>query len=126
MGFGVRFSSDITGASTVSVAVLVTPFAEAEIVTGRFVGTGVVVITNVGDTLALAATVTEAGRVTLESLLVRDTTTPPAGAGAVSETVFEPVIPEPPSWDVGESDRADSEKLAGGVTFRVAFAMTPL
>jgi hypothetical protein len=126
MGFGVRFNSDMTGASTVSVAVLVTPFAEAEMVTGRLAGTGVVVITNVGDTVAPGATVTEAGKVTLESLLVRDTTRPPAGAGPTSETELEPVMPEPPSWDVGESDTDDSEKAEGGVSVRIAVTVTLL
>jgi hypothetical protein len=123
---GARFRSDTAGATTVRLAVLVTPPELAEMVTARLVATGVVVMINVGETVVPAATVTEAGRVTLGSLLLSATTMPPLGAGPFSETVFEPVMLEPPSTEVGDSDTADTETVEGGVRVRVAVLVTPL
>jgi len=123
---GARFNTDTVGAKTVSVALFVTPPALAVIVTGKFAATGAVLIINVGDAIAPAVTVTEAGSVTLGSLLLNVTTIPPPGAGPVSVTVFEPVIPEPPTTDAGTSDTADIETVEGGVTVSVAVLVTPL
>jgi hypothetical protein len=120
------FKNDNAGGCTVRIAVLVELFALAEMVTGRLAGTGVVVMINVGETVAPAATVTEAGRVTLGSLLVRVTTIPPGGAGAVSETVLDPVMALPPTTEFGESDTAATKTFGGGVTVRTADALMPL
>ena len=95
-------------------------------VTVRVVVTGVVVRINCGDVAAPAATVTEADRVTLGSLLLSATTMPPLGAGPFNETVFMPVMPEPPSTEVGDRDTADTDTVEGGVTVRVAVLVTPL
>jgi hypothetical protein len=110
----------------VRVADLLLLLAVAVIVTERLADTGAVLITNVGETVAPAATVTEAGSVTLGSLLESVTTMPPAGAGPVSDTVLVPVIAEPPSTVEGERLTAETKTLGGGVTVRVAVALTPL
>ena len=83
--------------------------------------TAEVVIVKYGEELAPAATVTEAGTVTRESLLDRFTTTPPAGAGPFRFTLFN--VPEvPPTSDVGDSDR---ESRATGFTVKVAVLVMP-
>ena len=103
-----------------------TPPALAEIVTERLAATGVVVMMNCGDVLDPAATVTDAGTVTLGSLLLNVTTRPPLGAGPVNDTVFVPVTPEPPTIDVGDNDTAATDTDDGGVTVSVAVLVTPL
>jgi hypothetical protein len=122
-GFGAKLTSDTTGANTVRVAVLVTPFAEPEMVTARLAGTGLVVMMKFGEAVAPAGTVTEAGMVTLGSLLESVTTMPPVGAAPVSVIEFIPVIPEPPSTDVGESTTADIAATLPDVTVKVAVRM---
>jgi hypothetical protein len=97
--------------------------AVAEIVTGRLEETGVVLMTNVGETVAPAGTVIEAGSVTLGSLLESVTRTPPEGAGPVSDTLLLPVIPDPPITDVGSKLTASSEYAGGGVTVRIEVAV---
>jgi hypothetical protein len=72
-----------------------------------------------GEAVAPAGTVTEAGMVTLGSLLESVTTMPPVGAAPVSVIEFIPVIPEPPSTDVGESTTAEIAAPAG-VTVKIA------
>ena len=107
---------------TVRFAVLVTPFQVAEIVTVVLAITGVVVIVNVGETFAPAATVTEAGTVELGSLLASVTTAPPDGAGPFSFTVFAVVDP-PPITEAGDSVTAE---MTAGVTVRFEVLVTPL
>jgi hypothetical protein len=123
---GANETIDTVGAKTVNVAVLVTLAALAEIVTGRFAATGVVLMMNVGDTVAPAATVTDAGTLTLGSLLLKVTTMPPLGAGPLTDTVFVPITPEPPSTEVGDREMPVSDTVDGGVTVSVAVLVTPL
>ena len=73
----------------------------AEIVVLCVLVTLVVVMENCGETVAPAATVTEAGTLAAGLLLARVMTAPPLGAAAFSETVFEVVEP-PPTTDVGD------------------------
>ena len=112
--------SSATGV-TVRMAVLVTPLYVAEIVIDAVAETAEVVIVNAGDAVAPAATVTEAGRPTPGSLLVKVTLIPPAGAGPFRFTLFN-VVETPPTTDVGE--RA-TESSAIGFTVRVAVLLTP-
>ncbi len=79
-------------------------------------------IVKYGETVAPAATLTEAGVVTRGSPLDRFTTTPPAGATPLSVTLFN-VVEAPPTTDVG--DRV-SESRATGFTVRLAVLFTPL
>ena len=81
-----------------------------------------VVMVNTGETLVPAATVTEAGTVTLGSLLDRFTTVPPAGAGPFSVTLLA-VAATPPAREVG--DRV-SDSSATGFTVKRAVLVTPL
>ena len=81
-----------------------------------------VLMVNTAELVAPAATVTEAGNVTPGSLLNRFTTTPPAGAGAVSVTLFA-VAATPPITDAGDTVTDDN---ATGVTVSVAVLVTPL
>ncbi len=84
-----------------SEAVLVTPAYDAEIVTGVDAVTALVLTVNVA-LLAPAATVTLAGTVAVDVLLLeRETVAPPAGAGPLSVTV--PVAGDPPVTLVGFS-----------------------
>jgi hypothetical protein len=84
--------------------------------------TGVVVIMNC-LLVAPAGIVKAAGTLTLGSLLLSETTTPPVDAGPFNETVFIPVMALPPTTDVGYNEIADSTK---GFTVRVAAFVTPL
>ena len=78
-----------------SEAVLVTPAYDAEIVTGVDAVTALVLTVNVA-LLAPAATVTLAGTVAVDVLLLdRETATPPLGAGPLSVTVPVEVCPPP-------------------------------
>ncbi len=88
VGFSVSKES-VGGAcgSTVSEAVLVTPAYDAEMVTGVDAVTALVLTVNVA-LLAPAATVTLAGTVAVDVLLLeRVTAAPPAGADPLSVTV---------------------------------------
>lgn len=108
---------------TVKVAVLVTLPALAVIVTGVDAATALVPIANVA-VVAPCATVTFAGAVATDGLLLEsDTTTPPEGAADVSVTV--PCDPFPPTTDAGLTDTADSAAGGGtGVTVNVAVRVT--
>ena len=93
-----------------SEAVLVTPAYDAEIVTGVDAVTALVLTVNVA-LLAPAATVTLAGTVAVDVLLLdRETATPPLGAGPLSVTVPVEVC-TPPVTLVGFSV---SEERVGG------------
>jgi hypothetical protein len=120
------------GAVTVMVAVRVTPLYVAEITDVVVAGTGLVE-TNVGTTLLLtpSGTVIVAGTVAAPVLLlVKDTTAPPAGAGAVRVTVVDAV--KPPWTLVGPTLTLSSVALGEGgggaalVTVRVAVRVRPL
>jgi len=91
-------------------------------VTGVAVLIGLVLMVNVGDTDAPAATVTDAGTVVLGSLLVSVTTALPTGAGPLSVTVFN-VVAVPPKTDAG--DKVTATRL-GGTTVSVPVTVTPL
>ena len=84
--------------------------------------TELVLMVNVGETDAPAATVTEAGTVAAGLLLVSVTTAPPAGAGPLSVTVFK-VVDVPPRTDAGDSVTAEG---TGGSTIKVAVTVNPL
>ena len=88
--------------------------------------TGLVVMPNAAEVVAPAATATEAGTVTLESLLLRLTIMPPAGAGAVRKTLLLATTATPPTTDFGDSVIPDSATAPAGVTVRVACCVTPL
>ena len=79
-------------------------------------------IVNAGETVAPAGTVTVAGTAACGSLLLSETTAPPAGAGPFSFTTFDAVEP-PPARLPG--DRLTTE-IAGGVTVSVAGCVSPL
>jgi hypothetical protein len=108
-----------TGEVMVSVADILTPPAEAEMVTGVEVVTPEVEMPNVA-LVAPAATSTEPGVTALELVEDRSTTMPPAGAARLRVTV--PVDGEPPVTEAGESER---EAGTGSTTSRVAEALTP-
>ena len=94
-------------ALTVSVADLVTPFADAVTSAVRVVVPEVVETVKVALD-APAATVTDAGTVAAAVLLLASaTTSPPEGAAAVSDTV--PVEDWPPVTVDGDSEMALSE-----------------
>lgn len=100
---GDSVTAEGAGGNTVKVAVTVFPLYVAEIVTGVFAETAVVVIVNTGETDAPAATVTEAGTVAAALLLESVTTAPPPSAGPLSDTVLPAVDPPPTTDDVGAS-----------------------
>ncbi len=79
------------------------------------------VIVNAGDAVAPAATVTDAGTPTPGSLLVRFTTSPPAGAAMFRVTLFA-VVEMPPVTDVGERTGV----AVMGFTVRMAVLLAPL
>jgi hypothetical protein len=106
---------------TVRVAVLLTPFKVAEIVTVVVAETDEVVIVKTGDDVAPAATATEAGTPTPGSLLDKFTTSPPAGAARFKETLLREVE-VPPNTEVG--DRTGVAMM--GFTVRMAVLLTPL
>jgi hypothetical protein len=83
--------------------------------------TVVVLMVYAGDTVAPAATVTEAGTVAAALLLCSVTTAPLAGAGPVSVTVAEVEIP--PTTDEVVRFTCDA---AGGPTVSVPGAVFPL
>jgi hypothetical protein len=79
---------------------------------------------NVGDTVAPAATVTEAGtEATVGSLLNRMTTAPPAGACPFSVTVLA-VVDLPPTVLAGDSLTA--VKAAGFTVSDAVFRLVPI
>ena len=84
--------------------------------------TAEVLIVKYGEALAPAATVTDAGGITLGSLLVKFTVTPPAGAGPFSVTRFN-VVEAPPTTEFGDSV---TEASASGFTVRFAALVMPL
>jgi hypothetical protein len=118
---GDKVTADGLGGCTVKVPVAVTPPYVAVIVTGVLAATPVVVMVNAGETVAPAATVTEAGTVAAALLLVSVTTVPPADAAPFSVTVFK-VVDAPPKTDDGDRVTADG---LGGCTVKVAVAVTP-
>jgi hypothetical protein len=91
------------------------------IVTGVLAATAEVPIVKAGDTVAPAATVTEAGTVAAGLLLDSVTTAPPVGAGPLRVTVFA-VTEIPPRTDTEDKVRADG---LGGCTVRVLVVETP-
>src|SRR5258706_4488081 len=117
VGFSVsalRVGPDGGWGVTVSEAVCVTPAYDPETVTGVELATAVVVTCTVAR-VSPAATVTLAGTVAAEVLLLdRETTVPPLGAGPLSITV--PVDEFPPVTLVGLTVSADSvtEPPGGG------------
>ena len=95
-----------TGGSTVIVAVCVTPPNAAVITAAVFTATGLVVIVNVALVVP-SRIVTVAGTLTDASLLDKETTAPPVGAGPLNATV--PVDELPPVTCAGLSPNADKE-----------------
>jgi hypothetical protein len=81
---------------------------------------------NAAEVVVPAGTVTEAGTVTLGSLLAKATVMPPAGAGALSATLLLPVADTPPTTDFGDSVMDESATIPAGVTVNVALLVTPL
>jgi len=107
----------------VSEAVLVTPAYDAEIVTGVDAVTALVLTVNVA-LLAPATTVTLAGTVAVDVLLLeRETVAPPAGADPLSVTV--PVEGDPPVTLVGFSVSEERVGRACGSTVSEAVLVTP-
>ena len=105
---------------TVRGAVRVTPPYTAEIVTAVEPDTGLVVTANVA-LVAPAATVTLAGTLAAEMLLLdNDTSAPPAGAGPLSVTV--PVERLPPTTLEGFTV---SEVSTGRMSKLIAFEVPP-
>ena len=91
-------------------------------VAGVFAATAVVVMVNAGETVAPAATVAEAGTAALGSLLVKVTTAPPDGAGALRVTVLSVVDP-PPTTEAGDNvtaETAGGDTVSESVTLAVA------
>ena len=76
---------------------------------------------NAGETVAPAATVTEAGVVAAGLLSVSFTTAPPGGAGPFNRTV--PVVDWLPCMVAGDSVTVETRS---GVTVKVAVTVTPL
>ena len=110
---GFRLTDETAGAFTVKAALCV-PLYVPEIVTEVVVPTATVVTVNVA-LVAPAATVTFAGTVATDVLLLESVTTaPPVGAALFSVTV--PVEVAPPVTDAGLTL---SEEIAGGFTVRV-------
>jgi hypothetical protein len=109
---------------TVRVEVRVTPAKAAEIVTAVDAATTDVVTANVA-VVAPAATVTLAGTVADDALLLPSVTTaPPTGAPADSVTV--PVDPAPPTTLAGLTVTELSAATAGtGVTVMIEVRVTP-
>ncbi len=101
---------------------MVTPLYCAEIVATVVVATDDVVIVKYEDDIAPAATGTEAGTPTPETLLVKVTLMPPAGAGPFKFTLFN-VVETPPFTVVTERP---TEIGATGLTVRIAVLFTPL
>ena len=99
-------TTDVTTGFTVSVVVLLTPSDDAVITAGVLAVTTVVLIGKVA-VVAPAATVTDAGTTAVAELLVKATTTPPAGAGEPSVTV--PVAAVPPLTLTGLTLTVDNE-----------------
>src|SRR5258708_7872478 len=108
----VRVGPDGGWGVTVSEAVCVTPAYDPETVTGVELATAVVVTCTVAR-VSPAATVTLAGTVAAEVLLLdREATVPPVGAGPLSITV--PVDGFPPLTLVGSTVSAVSVGTARG------------
>ena len=120
-GFRVRDDSEGTYTGrTVRVADRVTPPYKPEIVTAVDPDTGLVVTANVA-LVAPAATVTLAGTLATEMLLLdNDTNAPPAGAGPLSVTV--PVEGLPPTTLDGVTP---SEVSTGRMSKLIAFEVPP-
>ncbi len=112
------------GGVTVSVADLLTPPLDAEMVTGVDVTTAVVFTGNVA-LVAPAAIVTVGGTLAAPLLLESATCAPPVGAGPLNVTV--PVEEFPPTTLVGFSE--SEERVVGGggagVTVSEAVVVTP-
>ncbi len=107
-----------------SEAVLVTPAYDAEIVTGVDAVTALVLTVNV-VLLAPAATVTLAGTVAVDVLLLeRETAAPPVSAGPLSVTVPVEVC-APPVTLVGFSVSEERVGRACGSTVSEAVLVTP-
>ena len=83
--------------------------------------TELVLMVKAGDTVAPAATVTEAGTVAAGLLLVSETTAPPAGAGPLRVTVLA-VVDVPPRTDDG--DKVSAVGL-GATTVKVPVMVEP-
>jgi hypothetical protein len=118
---GTRPKEVRAGGVTVRVAVWLTLFRSAVIVTGVLVATGSVVVVKVA-VVAPAATVTDAGTWAAAVLLELRLTTKPA-AGAEPSRVTVPVEGTPPTTEVGSSA---TEVRPGGITVRVAVWLTLL
>ena len=117
-----RVADELPAGFTVRSAVLLTPPYSAEIVTAVVLDTATVVTGNVAVILP-PGTVTLAGTVATEGLLLDSvTTTPPLGAGPLSVTV--PVEPLPPTTEDGLKDR-ETSATGGGFTVRGEDWMTP-
>jgi len=98
-------------AMRVSVAVSLTPAAEAVTVTGVVTATPVDVIVK-GALMAPAGTVMVAGTMTAGLPLLRDTLTPPSGAAMLSVTV--PVAEPPPATVAGAMLSPVRNTMGGG------------
>ena len=107
-----------------SEAVLVTPANDAEMVTGVDAVTALVLTVNVA-LLAPETTVTLAGTVAVDVLLLeRETAAPPVGAGPLSVTVPVEVC-APPVTLVGFSVSEERVGRASGSTVSEAVLLTP-
>ncbi len=117
---GLSETEEGVAALTVKVAVLVVPLSTAEIVTEVLAGTGVVVIVNVA-VVAPAATVTLAGNVAADVLLLDSVTrAPPEGAAPFKVTV--PVEDAPPTGLLGLNE---TDERVAGFMVRVTFCCVP-
>ena len=111
------------GGKTVSVAPIVESFEDAVIVTGAEAATGVVAMVKSGDVVAPGGTVIDGcGDATEGFELESVTTSPPAGAGPPSVTVF-PVVDVPPATLDGE--RVMAERPTGSTLSVALWAMPP-